>query len=105
MEDKTQEVKKSIIALADALSMARKTLEQEGKLEYLPRLNVYEDILDQQELTLKNLETAYAKDDWENIDRTSQIIAGLSELIKQDSKELISEIRGNKIEIDPDNLH
>lgn len=82
----------SFAELENAISSAKKTLERKSNcsLDLLDRVQNYEAILKKQRALAADLAIHVVKEDWKEVSRHVQIINGLSTMIRDDAREILS---------------
>lgn len=81
--------------LEEAIVSARSTLEKRGEVpaEIMARLNSYDGILLKQRNLAQSLCSFIEKGDWDEVSRHVGLINGLSAMIRDDAKSILSLIR------------
>ena len=94
--------------LEKAIGGARKTLEERDGVppEVVARLNSYDDILDKQRNLAKTLCESIKDGDWDEVSRQVGLINGLSAMIRDDARAILSSLALNSDEEETDDkLH
>ena len=85
----------SLEGLEKSLKRAKKTvMERGGGEELLSRVEQYEEISRKQRAFCSELQTAFDAENWEEVGRLTKLINGLSCMIKEDSKDILSSLIG-----------
>ena len=67
-------------------------------LDILQRIESYSTLLAKQRQIAKELSASVASSDWADVARKIQLINGLLDLIRQDAKEIVGALKGEKSE-------
>ena len=90
----------SFTDLEKAIVGARKTLEEREDIspEVVRRLNSYDDILEKQKLLAKELCGSIKEGNWDEVTRQVGLINGLSAMIRDDARAILSSLALNSDE-------
>lgn len=94
----------SFTDLETAIKSARKTLEQKGSIsqEVLERLDSYDGILTKQRNLAKSLCDHIRVSNWDEVSRHVGLINGLSSMIRDDARAILSSLALNSDKPDTD---
>ena len=90
--------------LEKAIGGARKTLEERDGIppEVVERLNSYDNILEKQRNLAQSLCDSIKDGDWDEVSRQVGLINGLSAMIRDDARAILSSLALNSDEEDSD---
>ena len=94
--------------LEKAIGSARKTLEERGEVpeEVVARLNSYDSILEKQRTLAHRLCENIKKGNWDEVTRQVGLINGLSGMIRDDARAILSSLSLNSDEeVSTDKMH
>jgi hypothetical protein len=94
----------SFTELEAAIHSARATLESKPSIpqEVIARLNSYDGILSKQRNLAEKLCVLIEKGDWDEVSRHVSLINGLSAMIRDDARAILSALSANGDEVSPD---
>lgn len=94
----------SFTELETAIHSARATLESKPSIpqEVITRLNSYDGILSKQRTLAEKLCTLIERGEWDEVSRHVSLINGLSAMIRDDARAILSALSANSDEASPD---
>jgi len=88
-------LKSSLEGLRSAVKQAKGKMNTTNHGDWISRFDQYEEIVEKQDSMYRRLDVAFQYEDWEEVERQIKLITALSEMLKDDAKDLLKKSAGN----------